>query len=338
MCKVLFISLYGINLLCYTFVRKYGENMSKIVIALGGNALGNSQEEQLKLLEGVSKIIVSLVKDGNRIVLTHGNGPQVGQIFLAMDYSANGEVKTPSMPFPECGSMSQGYIGYQMQQCIQDELEREGIKKDCATLITQVLVDPEDSAFDNPTKPIGKFYSKEEADVISKDKGYVFVEDAGRGYRRVVPSPIPKDIIEKNVIRQLVDNDNIVICAGGGGIPVIKTDRIKLLEGVEAVIDKDRTASLLAKELDADILLILTAIDKVFINFGKDNQEALDEISVDEALEYIRGEEFAKGSMLPKIEACIDFVKEDSSKKAIIGSLEKAYDAIKGISGTIIKK
>ena len=312
--------------------------MSKIVIALGGNALGSTQSEQLELLEGVARIIVDLVKDGNQIVLTHGNGPQVGQIFLAMDYSANGEVKTPSMPFPECGSMSQGYIGYQMQQCIQDELEREGIKKDCATLITQVLVDPKDSAFDNPTQPIGKFYSKEEADVISKDKGYVFVEDAGRGYRRVVPSPIPKDIIEKNVIRQLVDNDNIVICAGGGGIPVIKTDRIKLLEGVEAVIDKDRTASLLAKELDADILLILTAIDKVFINFGKDNQEALDEISVDEALEYIRREEFAKGSMLPKIEACIDFVKEDSSKKAIIGSLEKAYDAIKGISGTIIKK
>ena len=287
--------------------------MSKIVIALGGNALGNSQEEQLKLLEGVSKIIVELVK-------------------------ANGEVKTPSMPFPECGSMSQGYIGYQMQQCIQDELERQGIKKDCATLITQVLVDSEDSAFDNPTKPIGKFYSKDEADIISKEKGYVFVEDAGRGYRRVVPSPIPKDIIEKRVIRQLVDNDNIVICAGGGGIPVIKTDRIKLLEGVEAVIDKDRTAALLARELDADILLILTAIDKVYINFNKDNQMALDEISVEEAKKYIEKGEFAKGSMLPKIEACLEFVKEDSSKRAIIGSLEKAYDAIKGTSGTIIKK
>ena len=312
--------------------------MSKIVIALGGNALGNSQEEQLKLLEGVSKIIVELVKDGNKIVLTHGNGPQVGQIFLAMDYSANGEVKTPSMPFPECGSMSQGYIGYQMQQCIQDELERQGIKKDCATLITQVLVDSEDSAFDNPTKPIGKFYSKDEADIISKEKGYVFVEDAGRGYRRVVPSPIPKDIIEKRVIRQLVDNDNIVICAGGGGIPVIKTDRIKLLEGVEAVIDKDRTAALLARELDADILLILTAIDKVYINFNKDNQMALDEISVEEAKKYIEKGECAKGSMLPKIEACLEFVKEDSSKRAIIGSLEKAYDAIKGTSGTIIKK
>lgn len=312
--------------------------MSKIVIALGGNALGNSQEEQLKLLEGVSKIIVELVKDGNKIVLTHGNGPQVGQIFLAMDYSANSEVKTPSMPFPECGSMSQGYIGYQMQQCIQDELERQGIKKDCATLITQVLVDSEDSAFDNPTKPIGKFYSKDEADIISKEKGYVFVEDAGRGYRRVVPSPIPRDIIEKRVIRQLVDNDNIVICAGGGGIPVIKTDRIKLLEGVEAVIDKDRTAALLARELDADILLILTAIDKVYINFNKDNQMALDEISVEEAKKYIEKGEFAKGSMLPKIEACLEFVKEDSSKRAIIGSLEKAYDAIKGTSGTIIKK
>ena len=311
--------------------------MSKIVIALGGNALGNSQEEQLRLLEGVAKIIVSLVKDGNKIVLTHGNGPQVGQIFLAMDYSSHGEVKTPSMPFPECGSMSQGYIGYQMQQCIQDELEREGIKKDCVTLITQVLVDSEDSAFDNPTKPIGKFYSKEEAEEISKEKGYVFVEDAGRGYRRVVPSPIPKDIIEKKVIKQLVDNDNIVICAGGGGIPVIKTDRIKLLEGVEAVIDKDRTAALLARELDADILLILTAVDKVFINYNKDNQTALDEMSIDEAKKYIEKGEFAKGSMLPKIEACLEFVDENSSKKAIIGSLEKAHEAINGISGTIIK-
>ena len=310
--------------------------MSKIVIALGGNALGNTQDEQLKLLEGVAEIIVSLVKDGNKIVLTHGNGPQVGQIYLAMDYSSKGEVKTPSMPFPECGSMSQGYIGYQMQQCIQDELERQNVKKDCATLITQVLVDSEDSAFDNPTKPIGKFYSKEEADAISKEKGYVFVEDAGRGYRRVVPSPIPKDIVEKNVIKQLVDNDNIVICAGGGGIPVIKTDRIKLLEGVEAVIDKDRTAALLAKELDADILLILTAVDKVYINYGKENQKALDEINVGEAKDYIEKGEFAKGSMLPKIEACLEFVN-GSSKRAIIGSLEKAHEAIKGTSGTIIK-
>lgn len=311
--------------------------MSKIVIALGGNALGNTQSEQLELLEKVAEIIVNLVKDGNQIVLTHGNGPQVGQIFLAMDYSAHGEVKTPDMPFAECGSMSQGYIGYQMQQCIQDELERQKIKKDCATLVTQVLVDPNDSAFENPTKPIGGFYSKEEADEIAKEKGYVFVEDAGRGYRRVVPSPIPKDIIEKRVIKHLVDNDVIVIAVGGGGIPVIKTDRIKLLEGVAAVIDKDRSAALLAKELGADTLLILTAIDKVYLNYNQDNQQALDELTIDEAKKYIEEGHFAKGSMLPKIEACISFIENNPGKQAIIGSLEKASEAIKGLSGTRLK-
>ena len=310
--------------------------MSKIVIALGGNALGNTPNEQLDLLEHVARIIVKLVKNGNKIVLTHGNGPQVGQIFLAMDYSANGEVKTPSMPFPECGSMSQGYIGYQLQQCIQDELERENLKKDCATLITQVLVDPNDKAFNNPTKPIGRFYSKEEADKIAKEKNYQFVEDSGRGYRRVVPSPKPIDIIEKNIIKQLVENDNIVIAVGGGGIPVIKTDRIELLEGVEAVIDKDRSAALLAKLIDADMLLILTAVDKVCINYNKPNQKELDTLTINEAEKYISEEQFAKGSMLPKVEACIEFVKNNHGKKAIIGSLEKAEEAITGKSGTTI--
>ena len=311
--------------------------MSKIVIALGGNALGKNPDEQLSLLESVAKIIVDLVKDGNKIVLTHGNGPQVGQILLAMDYSANGEAKTPRMPFPECGSMSQGYIGYQLQQCLQDELERQKIVKNCATLITQVLVDPKDSAFQNPTKPIGMFYSKEEAMEIEKEKGYQFVEDSGRGYRRVVPSPKPIDIIEKDVIRQLVDNDNIVIAVGGGGIPVIKTDRIQLLEGVEAVIDKDRSAALLAREIDADILLILTAVDKVYLNYNTSDQKSLDNITVKEALDYIESGHFAKGSMLPKIEACIDFVRDAQGKKAIIGSLEKASAAINGNSGTIIQ-
>lgn len=310
----------------------------KIVIALGGNALGKNPSEQLSLLESVAKIIVDLVKDGNKIVLTHGNGPQVGQILLAMDYSANGDVKTPSMPFPECGSMSQGYIGYQLQQCLQDELERQKIVKNCATLITQVLVDPKDSAFQNPTKPIGMFYSKEEAMKIEDEKGYQFVEDSGRGYRRVVPSPKPIDIIEKDVIRQLVDNDNIVIAVGGGGIPVIKTDRIELLEGVEAVIDKDRSAALLAREIDADVLLILTAVDKVYLNYNTDNQVALNEITVDEAIGYIRDGHFAKGSMLPKIEACIDFVQNSDNKQAIIGSLENASAAIKYESGTVIKR
>ncbi len=312
--------------------------MSKIVIALGGNALGTTPEEQLRLLEGVAKIIVELIKDGNKIILTHGNGPQVGQILLAMDYSANGNAGTPDMPFPECGSMSQGYIGYQLQQCLQDELERQKIKKNCATLITQVLVDPNDSAFENPTKPIGMFYTKEEADAIAKEKGYTFVEDSGRGYRRVVPSPKPIDIVEKDIIKQLVDNDNIVICAGGGGIPVIKTDKIELLEGVAAVIDKDRSASLLADQIGADTLLILTSVDKVSIHFNKENQTALDTLTMDEALNYIKENEFAKGSMLPKVEACLSFVEKSDDRKAIIGSLEHASEAIKGQNGTLIKR
>ena len=312
--------------------------MSKIVIALGGNALGRDPQEQLTLLKSVATTIVNLVKEGNQIVLTHGNGPQVGQIFLAMDYSSNGDAGTPKMPFPECGSMSQGYIGYQLQQCIQDELEHQGIVRDCATLITQVLVDSMDSAFNNPTKPIGMFYSKEEAMKIQQDKGYIFVEDAGRGYRRVVPSPKPKDIIEKNVIKLLVNNNNIVIAAGGGGIPVIKTDKIELLEGVEAVIDKDKTAALLANLIDADMLLILTAVDKVCLNYNTDKQVELDTINIVEAKKYIDENQFAKGSMLPKIEACISFVENSDNKKAIISSLDKASDAINGKNGTIIKR
>lgn len=310
----------------------------KIVIALGGNALGKAPEEQLHLLEHVAKIIVDLIKDGNKIVLTHGNGPQVGQIALAMEYSANGEVKTPFMPFPECGSMSQGYIGYQLQQCIQDELERQGVVKNCATLITQVLVDKNDSAFQNPTKPIGQFYSEEDAKAIEKEKGYIFVEDSGRGFRRVVPSPKPIDIIEKNVIKQLVDNDNIVIAVGGGGIPVIKTNKIELLEGVEAVIDKDRSGALLAKEIGADVLLILTAVEKVCLNYNTEQQISLDTLDVTEAERYINDGHFAKGSMLPKVEACIEFVRGSEDKIAIISSLEKASEAIKGNTGTVIKE
>lgn len=310
--------------------------MSKIVIALGGNALGKNPEEQLSLLKDVAKIIVNLVKDGNKIVLTHGNGPQVGQIALAMEYASNGEAGTPMMPFPECGSMSQGYIGYQLQQCIQNELNKQKINKNCVTLITQVLVDSKDSAFQNPTKPIGMFYSKEEAMKIEKEKNYTMVEDAGRGYRRVVPSPIPKDIIEKNVIKLLVDNNNIVIASGGGGIPVVKNK--SLLSGVEAVIDKDRTAALLAKLIGADTLMILTAVDKVSLNYNTDKQIDLDSITIDEAKKYISENQFAKGSMLPKVEACMSFVEDSNDRRAIISSLEKASLAIKGKTGTIIKR
>ncbi len=312
--------------------------MSKIVIALGGNALGKNPHEQLELLSGVAKVIVDLVKEGNKIVLTHGNGPQVGQILMAMEYASNGEVKTPSMPFAECGSMSQGYIGYQLQQSVQDELERQHIKKSCATLITQVLVDSKDEAFQNPTKPIGMFYTKDEALNIEKEKGYVMVEDAGRGYRRVVPSPKPIDIIEKDIITQLVDNDNIVIAVGGGGIPVVRVDDNELLMGTDAVIDKDRSSALLAKQINADMLLILTAVEKVYINYNKQDQQALDEIDNIKAREYMQNNEFAKGSMLPKIEACLDFVENTTNTKAIITSLEKAHEALLGKTGTVIKR
>ena len=287
------------------------------------------------MLTNVSKIIVKLVSDGNEVVLTHGNGPQVGQIVLAMDYAANGDAKTPDMPFAECGSMSQGYIGYQMQQSIQNELKRVGLQKDCVSLITQVLVDENDNAFSNPTKPIGMFYTKEQALEIEKEKGYQFVEDSGRGFRRVVPSPIPKAIIEKNVISELLLKGNIVIAVGGGGIPVINTK--KGLKGIAAVIDKDRSAALLAKEIDADILLILTAVDKVCLNYNTDHVRELDSLTIDEAYKYIEENQFAKGSMLPKIEACIEFVK-DNNKMAIISSLEKASDAINNKNGTVITR
>ena len=310
--------------------------MSRIVIALGGNALGKTPDEQLNLLSNVAKIIVELIKDGNEIVLTHGNGPQVGQIALAMEYASSGEAGTPSMPFPECGSMSQGYIGYHMQQSILNELDRQGVKKECVSLITQVLVDSNDSAFQNPTKPIGMFYSKEKAMEIEKEKHYVFTEDAGRGYRRVVPSPIPKSIIEKNSIIKLLDNGSIVIAVGGGGIPVVKTD--EGLKGVEAVIDKDRSGALLGKEINADTFLILTAVEKVCLNYNTDNEVMLDSLTIEEAEEYIKEGHFAKGSMLPKIEACLDFIDNSDDRVAIISSLSKAKAAINGKTGTIIKR
>ena len=306
----------------------------KIVIALGGNALGNTPEEQMDRLESVAKIIVKLIKEGNEIVLTHGNGPQVGQISLAMEYAST-KVDTPIMPFAECGSMSQGYIGYQLQQALQDEMERQKVKKDCVTLITQVLVDASDPAFKNPTKPIGAFYSLEEAKKEEKEKGYTFMEDAGRGYRRVVASPKPIDIIEKRAISKLIDSGIVVIACGGGGIPVIKNDKHELLEGVDAVIDKDLSSALLAKLIDADKLLILTSIDKVYLNFGTDKQVGLSKITVDEAKKYIQNNEFAKGSMLPKIEACIAFT-ENTNKEAIISSLENANLALEDNIGTKI--
>lgn len=308
----------------------------KIVIALGGNALGNNAKEQLELVKNTASSIVKLVKDGNDVIVAHGNGPQVGMINLAMEYSSNNGGNTPAMPFPECGAMSQGYIGYHLQQSIQKELKDNGLNKPCATIVTQVIVDENDDAFKNPTKPIGSFYSEEEAKKIMEETGYTFVEDAGRGYRRVVASPKPVDIVELDVVEQLVDNGTVVITVGGGGIPVIKKGNG--LEGVPAVIDKDRSSAKLASLLKADVLLILTAVEKVSINFNKPNQLDLSELTLNEANKYIAEGQFAKGSMLPKVEACMDFINGNPEGTAIITSLDKALDAIHGDTGTIIKK
>lgn len=308
----------------------------RLVIALGGNALGNSPEEQLELVKQTASTIVDLVEEGYDVVIGHGNGPQVGMINNAMEFSSVKGGKTPYMPFPECGAMSQGYIGYHLTQSIQRELALRGIKKEVACVVTQVVVDPNDGAFNKPTKPIGSFMSKEEADKIAEEKGFVFVEDAGRGYRRVVPSPKPVEIVELNVVEQLVNAGDIVITVGGGGIPVVKTD--DGLKGVAAVIDKDRASSKLALDMNADMLVILTAVDRVCINFNKPNQESLAEMNVETAKRYIAEGHFAPGSMLPKVEACLEFVESTSNGVALITSLEKAKAALKGETGTIIKK
>lgn len=310
--------------------------MKKVVIALGGNALGNNVNEQLELVKKTAKTIVDLCEEGYEIIISHGNGPQVGMINLAMDFAANNGANTPSMPFAECGSMSQGYIGYHLQQAIKNELNKRHINKNVVTIVTQVIVDENDKAFKQLSKPIGIFYSKEEANKIATKKGYTFIEDAGRGYRRVVASPNPKKIVELEIIKQLINNGNVVITAGGGGIPVI--EKRGVLQGVEAVIDKDKSSAKLAKDLDVDMLLILTAVDKVYINFNKPNQKELDKLNIDEAQKYIYEGQFAKGSMLPKVEACIDFVKSSTNKKALITSLLNAKEALHGKTGTTIYK
>lgn len=313
--------------------------MSKrIVIALGGNALGNNPEEQLELVKNTAKAIVDLIKEGHEIMIGHGNGPQVGMINLAMEYASQEGANTPTMPFPECGAMSQGYIGYHLQQAIGNELKRENIDKCCVTVITQVVVDEHDPAFKNPTKPIGSFYTKEDAEKIEKEKGYTFVEDSGRGYRRVVASPKPVEIVESNVIEKIVATGNIVITVGGGGIPVIKTNNGEL-KGVPAVIDKDSSSAKLAQDLAADMLIILTAVEKVAINFNKPDQKDLSSMTLKECKKYISEGHFAKGSMLPKVEACKKFVEESPKNAvAIITSLEKAAEAIRGETGTTIRK
>ena len=304
-----------------------------LVIALGGNALGNTPEKQLELVKNTAKSIVDLVEEGYNIVLTHGNGPQVGMINLAMQFSAT-ENETPDMPFAECGAMSQGYIGYHLQQSIQMELTKRHIRRNCVTLITQVLVDSKDKAFKNPTKPIGAFYTKEEAKELIRKNNYIMKEDAGRGYRRVIASPEPLKIIEGKTIKELLQKNSIVIAAGGGGIPVIQ--KYNRLHGIDAVIDKDKTSARLALDLKADIFLVLTAVEKVCLNYNTPEEKKLDILTIKEAKEYIKQNEFKEGSMLPKVEACLTFVSHRRNGQAIITSLNKAKEALLGKTGTLI--
>ncbi|MDD2212883.1 MAG: carbamate kinase [Clostridia bacterium] len=312
------------------------EDRKKIVIALGGNALQDARgpataEAQLDLVKMTCNYISEFINRGHSIVIVHGNGPQVGRILLATETASN---LTPAMPFDVCGAMSQGYIGYHIQQALGTILKQKGCDLPVVTLLTQLVVDQTDPAFKNPTKPIGSFYSEDEAKILAKEKGYVMKEDAGRGWRRVVASPVPKEIVEIDTVKRLWDS-TVVITAGGGGIPVIKhTDGS--LEGIAAVIDKDLAAELLAEQLDADILMILTEVEKVSIYFNRPNQKELMEITVEQAEQYMNEGHFAPGSMLPKIQAAIKFVKGNPRRKTIITSLDKAIEGFEGKTGTAI--
>lgn len=308
--------------------------MAKVVVALGGNALGKSPEEQLKLVKNTASSLIGLIAAGNQVVISHGNGPQVGAINLGMNFAAE-HGKTAAFPFPECGAMSQGYIGYHLQQSLENELHRRWMNKSVATIVTQIAVDPNDPAFENPSKPVGDFYTKKQADEIAKEKGYTFKEDAGRGYRQVVPSPLPMKIMELDSIKTLIDADKLVIAGGGGGVPVIITN--KGLEGVPAVIDKDRSSALLADKINADKLIILTAVDHVYVNYGKPDEKALKTLNVAEAQKYMKEGQFAAGSMLPKIEACLSFVEGHPEREALITSLDGLDDALAGKVGTVIR-
>lgn len=310
--------------------------MKRVVLALGGNALGNTPSEQLELVKTTANAIVDLVQNGVEVVIGHGNGPQVGMINLAFDEATKLNNKIPTMPLPECGAFSQGYIGYHLQQAIKNEYQKRKLQNEVSTIITQVEVDAKDPSFKNPTKPIGSFYSKEEASKLVKTQNWTMKEDAGRGYRRVVASPKPIDIVEKNILNTLLDKKHTVITVGGGGIPVIKTN--VGYKGIPSVIDKDFACEKLAELVNADTLLILTAVDYVSINYGKPNQEDLKKIKVDKLKEYVKQNHFASGSMLPKVEAAIEFASSKKGRTAIITDLKNAKDVIKGVMGTFITK
>lgn len=307
----------------------------KIVLALGGNALGDDLAGQMRAVQHTARTIVDLISLGHQVVVTHGNGPQVGMINQAFEAAAKTEAHTPMLPMSVCVALSQGYIGYDLQNAIREELLTRQLDIPVATLITQVEVDANDEAFLNPTKPIGSFFSKEEAEKLSQN-GYIMKEDAGRGYRRVVASPKPVDIIEKQTVKALMDDCHVVITVGGGGIPVIREGNH--LRGASAVIDKDWASAKLAEMIDADLLIILTAVEKVAINFGKPDEQWLDNLSLRDAERFIEEGHFAKGSMLPKVEAAAAFARSGPGRKALITMLSKAKEGIEGKTGTILSQ
>lgn len=307
----------------------------KLVVAVGGNALEEkglppTAESQRLVCAKTADYLAQLSAEGYEMAIVHGNGPQVGRILLA---SETAKEVTPSLPLDVCGAMSQGYIGYHLGQAMRESLAKLGKNTPVVAVATQVLVDQNDPAFQNPTKPIGPFYTKEAADKLAQEKGYAVKEDAGRGYRRVVPSPKPKRIVEVDAVKNLWDTTITIVC-GGGGVPVIEKNGS--WQGVEGVIDKDLAASALAQELDADILLILTEVEQVAINFNKPNEQKLATVTVAEMQKYISQGHFAPGSMLPKVEAALEFVKSGKNKTAIISSLNQASRALAGETGTKI--
>ncbi len=311
--------------------------MKKLVIALGGNALQEAgkpatAEAQLEVVEKTSEYIADIVERGYHVIVAHGNGPQVGRIVIQNEVAS---ASTPAMPFDVCGAMSQGMIGYHIQQGLSKVLRHRGVDKQVVTVVTQVVVDKNDPKFKAPSKPIGPFYSEEEAKAIAEEKGYTMKEDAGRGWRRVVASPLPVEIVELDAVKALNDAGFVVVTVGGGGIPVVRNDSGDL-EGVAAVIDKDLASEKLARDMDADALVILTAVEKVSINFKKPDQKDLDTLTAAQARQYISEGHFAPGSMLPKIEAALNFVESKAGRTAIITSLDKAVDAIEGRAGTTI--
>ncbi|NSO26098.1 carbamate kinase [Enterococcus faecalis] len=307
----------------------------RVVVALGGNALGNNLTEQMTAVKQTSKAIADLIEAGYEVILSHGNGPQVGMIQLAMEEFSFNNLQYPVVPLSMCVAMSQSYIGYDLENALQEELRQRNISKAVTTIVTQVVVDENDPAFKKTTKPIGRFMTKEEAEQLVKEKNIQVMEDAGRGYRQVVASPKPKNIVELLTIQTLVDAGQTVIAGGGGGIPVIQEGN--RLKGVNAVIDKDFCSERLAEQVDADLLVILTAVEKVCINFGKENQEALGNVSTEKMKQYAQEGQFAPGSMLPKVEAAIKFAESKPGRKTLITLLEKAKEGLSGKTGTLIE-